>query len=512
MWSLDFVRKRPFPTLLPALLLLIFFAAQLATFAHTSPTYDEYEYLSRGYTHLRTGNTTLLLRHPVLLDTLAAVPLLLLNPTIPQDAPSLAQGDFHVYSRLFFWELNANLADQMIWLARLVPLTLTLLLATAVFRWAATQFGLTAGLVALTLAVFDPNLRAHGRLVTPDAGQTAFFFLTCFLWWRYLRKPTTPRLLVAAIVLGLAQTAGFPGLILYPVLAVVTAVSWHSWSSRANVVTAVRVLLAAGLVSLGVIWAVYRFQWGPVSFWRWPLPAPYHWEELYSLLQRLGREDLSYLMGDVYRGGRWSFFPIALLVKTPLPVLLLAALGLGQFIWRRKLRATIALWLFPMVYFVFALVGSLNIGYRHILPILPFLYVWGGAAVAQMASGRWRQATAVTALGWLVVVSTAVHPYYLAYFNELAGGPVNGRSFLVVSDLDWGQDLVGLQRYNAAKRHRPYLPELLRHHAAGALRPGLPAAARLAAARPARSDLLSPRLSPARRLRHQRRQFAGSAF
>jgi hypothetical protein len=48
---------------------------------------------------------------------------------------------------------------------------------------------------------------------------------------------------------------------------------------------------------------------------------------------------------------------------------------------------------------------------------------------------------------WLVITSTLIHPYYLAYFNETVGGPDKGKAFLVVSDLDWGQDLVGLQQY-----------------------------------------------------------------
>ena len=38
-----------------------------------------------------------------------------------------------------------------------------------------------------------------------------------------------------------------------------------------------------------------------------------------------------------------------------------------------------------------------------------------------------------------------VAPHYLAYFNELAGGPANGFKELVDSNLDWGQDLKNLK-------------------------------------------------------------------
>ena len=40
-----------------------------------------------------------------------------------------------------------------------------------------------------------------------------------------------------------------------------------------------------------------------------------------------------------------------------------------------------------------------------------------------------------------------VHPNYLAYFNEAAGGPAQGWRWLVDSNVDWGQELPGLKRY-----------------------------------------------------------------
>ena len=57
-------------------------------------------------------------------------------------------------------------------------------------------------------------------------------------------------------------------------------------------------------------------------------------------------------------------------------------------------------------------------------------------------------AVPVAALGvWLVLGALRVSPHYLAYFNQIAGGPGNGYRCLVDSNLDWGQDLKGLKRY-----------------------------------------------------------------
>ena len=40
-----------------------------------------------------------------------------------------------------------------------------------------------------------------------------------------------------------------------------------------------------------------------------------------------------------------------------------------------------------------------------------------------------------------------IYPHYLAYFNELIGGPDNGQKYLIDSNLDWGQDLKGLKKW-----------------------------------------------------------------
>lgn len=439
-----------FTRLLPVVLLLLLFGVSLSSIRVTSGTYDEFEYISRGYTYLKTGNTNLKLRHPVLLDSLAAVPLLLLpDIQLPLDSSALAAGDFHVYARNFMWEANAAIANKIYFLARLPVMALSLLLATAVFAWSHQKFGTMAGLVAMTLLVFDPNWLAHGRLVTPDVGQSTLIFLSVYAWWRYLQKSVWPRLILAGILLGLAQTAGFPALILYPILFLVTVAHLYQrqqlrtlawpWLLR---------LIGLGLLSLLTIWAVYDFAWGPLPWLNLSGPAPYHWAEFQDLLARLDRQDLAYLNGEVYRGGKVAFFVVALLLKTPLPLLLLASAGLIALLRRRGWLAEVSLWLVPAVYFTTSLTSSLNIGYRHILPMLPFLYVWGGTAVL-LAKHRWQKAAGLTLFAWLVVASWGIYPYYLTYFNELAGGPRNGLNYLVVSDLDWGQDLPGLGDYVA---------------------------------------------------------------
>ncbi|HUG53057.1 MAG TPA: hypothetical protein VMR21_05630, partial [Vicinamibacteria bacterium] len=95
---------------------------------------------------------------------------------------------------------------------------------------------------------------------------------------------------------------------------------------------------------------------------------------------------------------------------------------------------------------------NINIGHRHVLATYPFLFVAASrcASVAWAARGRGRRparvAVALLAAAYAGSV-LRVHPHYLAYFNELAGGPSQGWRWLVDSNLDWGQDLPGLKRY-----------------------------------------------------------------
>ena len=52
---------------------------------------------------------------------------------------------------------------------------------------------------------------------------------------------------------------------------------------------------------------------------------------------------------------------------------------------------------------------------------------------------------ALILLAWHAAESLAIRPDYLAWLNELAGGPSQGYKHLADSSLDWGQDLPALK-------------------------------------------------------------------
>jgi hypothetical protein len=174
----------------------------------------------------------------------------------------------------------------------------------------------------------------------------------------------------------------------------------------------------------------------------------------------------AFLLGHYSNTGFHSYFFNAFLLKTPLPALLLIITALVLSLLRCGKKHWVPVFLLVPVglYFLVAVTSHLNLGIRHLLPIYPFLYVLAGGLVLEM--NRWRRAARMVVLlivlGAIMVSSRMVFssagdlkwqtvaPHYLAYFNELAGGPANGFKELADSNLDWGQDLKNLKLWLVA--------------------------------------------------------------
>ncbi len=101
------------------------------------------------------------------------------------------------------------------------------------------------------------------------------------------------------------------------------------------------------------------------------------------------------------------------------------------------------------VFFLFfSLICQSQLGLRLILPIYPFLYVTAGFLIPRMFPNRKPAAPVFAALtGWFILSSLLIHPDYLSYFNELAGGPEKGIHYFADSNIDWGEDIKGLKAY-----------------------------------------------------------------
>jgi 4-amino-4-deoxy-L-arabinose transferase-like glycosyltransferase len=311
------------------------------------------------------------------------------------------------------------------------------------------MFGPLPALLSVMLLAFDPNVLAHGCLATNDMGLTLFATLTVFTFWQLLQQPSKARVVMSGLALGLALASKFSALFLLPVLVAIAFADYlpgrRERKDRLKVKQVSYYLCLVAVIAACTLWAVYGFQVGPLR--GLPVPASAYLKGLQVLANKLETGTQAFLLGSYSNTGWWYYFPIAFGVKTPLPTLLLVGAAVIYAARQRKLRQSMPLLIPVVIYVCFCCISGLNIGYRHLVPILPFIFIF----IGQLAQASWRPrpkyALAVGALlSWLIIRTVAI----LAYFNELAGGPEGGYRVLVDSNLDWGQDLPGLREYMTA--------------------------------------------------------------
>jgi len=163
-------------------------------------------------------------------------------------------------------------------------------------------------------------------------------------------------------------------------------------------------------------------------------------------------------------GNWWWYFPLAFLIKNPLPLLL--GLGIGSiYLLRRPVPRIffLSLGLFSLLYAAVSIKGGMNIGYRHMLPVHPLIYLTIGEGIRRFcATCRFWRRLFVAVLGlWYVAGTVRIFPYEIAYFNELIGGPQNGHYYLADSNIDWGQGYKALRNY--LNNHPGPVPKIAYH-------------------------------------------------
>ena len=461
--------------------LLLIIGLQLAlSVRQLSQTWDEGDHIFAGYLSWKRGDFGLNPEHPPLLKLLATAPLL----PMPLRAPELQDRYFKEEAFLDGKEfLYRNDADAILFRTRMAAATLTLLLAALVFVATREMFGTGAAFVALALLAFEPNLLAHGALVTTDVGISCFMFATVYAFYRYAKAPSLWRLSVVGVVAGLALAVKHSGIFIFPMLFLlaVCEVARHrmgagaaSGAGRVGLRHAAS-LVAVAVVAVAVLWAFYgfRYQARPEGSQLNPPLAEYarglkpHEAWVISTAARLrvlpesylyGMADVrltadfytSYVLGETYAHGVWFYFPVVYIIKSTLAFLALSLLAAWAVAtrclsrWREVLFLTIP----PAFYFLVAMNAATNIGVRHILPVYVFISALAGGAAWALVRRSRKWAYAIVALLLFHAVSSALaFPHYIAYSNELWGGPGNTHKYLSDSNADWGEQLKATKKY-----------------------------------------------------------------
>lgn len=488
--------------LLAGLLTLLAVFRIAATYPFTSQGYDEPGHIAAGMEWLDHGTYLIDPYHPPLSRVMMALPLYLAGERMPKNlpAPDPVHPDTAGNNSLSYTALgNAILYDsghylRNLSLARSGVLPFLVLATIAVFLWSRRQFGDSAGVFAVGLFTTLPFVLAFSGLAYTDAPAAALQFACMFVFVCWLQTPTVRWTVGLGLALGLAFLAKFTSLLFIPAAAVtiVLCKCWVERSSepRGRVRWFRRATLALALALL-VAWGGYRFSRGHIreamhlsvdsvpSFQHFPaplrnvgrtlvlsdpvLPAPAVLSGLAGAWVLNSSESSSYLFGRTRSGGFWYFFLAAVTLKTPIPFLILCAIG-GWFSVRGARRtgrwelaapaaATLALLLLSTrVHY--------DVGLRHFLLLFPFLAVLAGAGAICLSGLQhekriWGHVALVILLLWQTASSLRAGNDYLSYFNELAGKDPS-RDLITGCDLDCGQDLVRL-RSELQRRHATHV-------------------------------------------------------
>lgn len=344
-----------------------------------------------------------------------------------------------------------------LWPARRVNVALAAIALILLFGLAWRHFDARHGVAVLGLGTLDPAWIAQARFATTDIALGLAFGLAAFgvVWVRRSSRPWA--VVTLGLVTGLGLTAKVSALLIpvFVPLAYLIPLGDEGFTERLGrrlarglvhgaAVAAVGLVLYLAVIEMFALWHGVELAqgWSHVT------------EGFVQSLSKRSEPRGVYLLGTFHGSASFLYFPVLLLAKTP--VTLWALLGLTAatrqgraFVVRHRL-----LFLVPGGFGLVAILSRVNLGYRHLTPVLPALWILGAAGL--LVVWRWTRRgplySGALVLA-LVVESVMPHPHYLPATNIFFGGVDGAYRVAVDSATDWGQDLPALRDY--LKRHPP---------------------------------------------------------
>ena len=477
-------RKRQYFNIIGVVLLSIMAAVSVILAKTDSAIVDEIAHIPSGYSYDKYQDYRLNPEHPPLAKALAGIPLTFMS--LKQVDQSAAWNDVNQWEAGwdFIYRFNSNY-DTIIFVSRLPMILLLLALGFFVYRFAAQLFGRRTAVITLALFCSYPDLLAHGHLVTTDVAAALGFMISVYYFYHWNKSKTTKSLVYAGIAFGLAQLLKFSAVLLLPILLIyiiylalekkkAIGSFWKAFWPK------FRDYICIGLIGLGVVYLFYLiFCWHTPSgiehklietnltndprtlvfrnflhlFENNPVTRAlgHYILGLFLVFGRVGGGNNTFILGHYSNKSISWFFPVAYLIKTPLPVIVLFFGGLISLYWSRMKDAWIKVLLLTpiIIYWAVTLKGSLNIGIRHLMPTIPFVLLFIAYFIHKYlitAKLNWKNLVIYALTLWMIVGSVAAYPNYISYFNETTIGH-NRYDLMVDSSLDWGQDLKRLKTY-----------------------------------------------------------------
>jgi 4-amino-4-deoxy-L-arabinose transferase-like glycosyltransferase len=401
------------------------------------------------------------------------------------------------------YRTKGNDADAVLTRARAMMLVVAMAGMGLTAWWSWRLGGAAAAVIATAMLAFDPNFLAHAALMKNDVALTFALLWVMAALWRLGSGITVWRAINLVLAVAVCVNVKFSGLLcagLVPVGLLVWAVLEKPYRKR--IAVALGLCMLIGATTYLSIWACYGFRfaptndpavrlrmspivelvaereiqlrhphvaatreehkaWKPGAFVRAVLWAeerqlfPQAWLHglLYTYQSTINYP--SFLLGKYSESGWWYYFPVVLLCKTPVGILLLLVMGVAVGTSRLHRQDARAMWdvfclaLPIVVYGWSALRTNTNLGVRHILPVVPFLYIACAVALSAAMRTRWVRVLTPLLLLAVAVETLASFPNYLPFFNVATRS--KRLELLSDSNIDWGQELPLLKQWQ--KKH-----------------------------------------------------------
>ncbi|HEX3358473.1 MAG TPA: hypothetical protein VHS31_15980 [Tepidisphaeraceae bacterium] len=390
--------------------------------------------------------------------------------------------------------------EQFVRRSRAMMLPIGVALGAIIALWSWRVAGGIAAIGATALFALDPNFLGHAPLVKNDVSLALAMIWTAMALWLVGQRLTWLRAANLALATAAAITIKFNGLIapfIVALMLIARALLPIPWTWRQSILktrlsklTAAAILLVAcTAVCYLTIWACYHFRFDPTAEPDVPLEhtliygraqvqgqrnSPIfllaEWAGNHRLLPQAFVDGVLYqyvfsysrhgfLCGEIRDTGWWSFYPLAMLFKTPVTtqIAILLAAATALYLLRRNPPSASTIWLIACLVFpagailAISMASNVNVGLRHIFSVYPPIYVAVGITAAKLwptlsPPRRW---ILPAFIGLLAAESFSAFPDYIAYFNFASGGSRGGINLLGDSNLDWGQDLPLLAHWQA---------------------------------------------------------------
>jgi len=505
--KIDFADSFSYMSKYSLLVILFLIAVGVARIASTykvfSHTFDEPAHIACGLEWLDLGSYNYEAQHPPLARVAVAIGPFLDGTRIPEHSRSFLRTvskERAEHASLFLKDVHELIATMWIdgkeilyhnhkylrtlTLARMGTLPFFIIASFIVWFWARSLFDDITGIVAVILFTTLPPVLAHAGLATTDMAITATLAAFLFAYSRWNHQPSLAQSLILGAAAAFAVLSKYTSLLFIP--ASVFALTLLKWISERNTSESGipfgrkhLTIVFSVMVALFIIWGGFRFTLSSITskdlrpheaidrvigskglfhdigtdILEAPvLPAIEFFGGIYEAVYHNEIGHKSYLLGERSTKGWWYFFLVALGVKTPIPFIIFTFIGFF-FLFKQALQQKYWVALEPAICAVSILigcilVGNIDIGVRHVLPVYPLFAITAGFG----AVGLWKirhyrllgRSVVIILLLWQLTTSFLAHPDYLAYFNEFAGR--HPERILVDSDLDWGQDLNRLSK------------------------------------------------------------------